>query len=71
MKSVKFNVGGMHCRSCEMLIVDALKEMGVKSAKADHKKGAVVVAFDEKKVGTEEIRKAIQKEGYEKVRIDE
>jgi copper chaperone CopZ len=71
MKTVKFKVGGMRCRSCEMLIVDALVDMGVKSAQADHKKGTVLVAFDEKNVGTKEIRKAILKEGYEKVRIDE
>jgi copper chaperone CopZ len=70
MKTVTFKVSGMHCRSCEMLIVDALNEMGVESAEAHHAKGEVVVKFDEKKINVGAITKAIKKEGYE-VTVDE
>jgi mercuric ion binding protein len=70
MKTVKFKVSGMHCRSCEMLIVDVLNEMGTESAEAHHKKGEVVVRFDDNKIRIEDIMKAIKKEGYE-VTVDE
>lgn len=71
MKTVKFKVNGMHCGSCEMLIVDALNEMGVERAEANHKKGTVTVTFDEKKIRPDDIMKTIRKEGYEEVVMNE
>jgi len=71
MKTVGFMVSGMHCRSCEMLLKDALNELGVSKAEASHKEGKVVVAFDERKVNIEDIKKAILKEGYEVVSNDD
>ena len=56
-------IKGMHCKSCEILIQDSLEELGVKS-KADHKKGAVEVEFDNNKISQDKIKQAIEKEGY-------
>jgi uncharacterized protein len=62
----KFNVKGMHCKSCEMLISEGVSEIaGVKSVKADHKKGFAEVEYDEKKANEKMIKDAIKKEGYE------
>ncbi len=63
-------VKGMHCGSCEMLITDALTDMGVSDVKASHKEGSVKVAFNTGKVNLDEIKNAIEKEGYEVVGTD-
>jgi copper chaperone CopZ len=64
----KFNVKGMHCKSCEMLIQDSVSDVeGVQSIEADHKKGFVIVKYDEKKANETKIKKIIEKEGYEVV----
>ncbi|MBU0460762.1 MAG: cation transporter [Nanoarchaeota archaeon] len=57
-------VKGMHCKSCGVLISDALEELGVKSS-VDSKKELVVVEFDEKKVSLKKIKETIKKEGYQ------
>ncbi|MBS3119047.1 heavy-metal-associated domain-containing protein [Candidatus Woesearchaeota archaeon] len=64
MKTITFKVTGMHCKSCEMLITDALEEAGVSSAKVDSKIGMAVIEFDEKKIKIEKIKKVIETEGY-------
>lgn len=56
-------VKGMHCNSCEMLIADALEDIDVK-AKVDSKKEIATVEFDESKVTLDEVKKAIEAEGY-------
>lgn len=60
-------VSGMHCRSCEMLLTDALSEIkGVQGVSADFRKGTVTLnAADQGAV--EEAKKAILKEGYKVV----
>lgn len=61
-----FDVKGMHCKSCEMLIKDSLGEAeGVRKAEASHAKGFVKVDFDETKISEDKIRSMIKKEGYE------
>lgn len=61
-----FNVDGMHCPSCEMLIVDSLEEFeGIAKATASHKKGKVHVEYDESLLSTDMIKKIIKNEGYE------
>lgn len=57
-------ITGMHCRSCEMLIKDALEEAGVSSAKVDSKTGTAVIKFDGKKLSLEKVIKVIETEGY-------
>ena len=64
MKKVTLNVNGMHCASCGMLIADALEDLGVSSSKIDSSNGKAIVEFDEKKLSLNEIKKAIEKEGY-------
>lgn len=65
MKTIKLKVSGMHCQSCEALIKDALEETdGVFTASADLKKKRVRVLFNDEKISTEEIRKAIEEIGY-------
>ncbi|HLC96175.1 MAG TPA: heavy-metal-associated domain-containing protein [Candidatus Nanoarchaeia archaeon] len=60
-----FNVSGMHCPSCEILITDSLMETpGVANAAASEKAGTVDVEFDEKKVNESKIKDIIKKEGY-------
>lgn len=58
------NIKGMHCKSCEMLIQDALEEKGVKS-QIDHKAGKAKVVFDPKKTSLNEIKAIIKEQGYE------
>lgn len=65
MKTIKLKVSGMHCKSCEMLIKDALEEEdGIKSASADMKKEAVNVLFNEEETSAEKIKKIIAELGY-------
>lgn len=57
-------IKGMHCKSCEMLIQDALEEKGVKS-QIDHKTSKAKVVFDPKKTSLNEIKALIKEQGYE------
>jgi uncharacterized protein len=50
----KFNVSGMHCNSCTILIEENLKGK-VNTVKANYAKGVVDVDFDEKKISEKEI----------------
>lgn len=60
-----FNIKGMHCRSCEMLIKDAVTEIdGVKSVSISLEKNTATIDYDDKKVKDAQIKKAIEKEGY-------
>lgn len=66
MVNVTINATGMHCPSCEMLVVDSLEEIdGVMGAAASHTAGTVSVNFDDSKVSIERIKAVIRSEGYE------
>jgi Cu2+-exporting ATPase len=59
LKKIELNISGMHCPHCEMRIKKALEAVeGVKSAKADHKKGIVSVEIEEN-VSTESLIDAV------------
>ncbi|MBI3032480.1 heavy-metal-associated domain-containing protein [Candidatus Woesearchaeota archaeon] len=66
---MKFQVEGMHCKSCKMLVQDSLEELGanVVSIEVDEKKkqGRIIVntTLDQQK-----IIEAIEKEGSYKVK---
>jgi len=61
----EFDVKGMHCKSCEMLVKDGVGDVkGVKSVTASSAHGKVVVDFDEQNTNQKEIVEAIKKEGY-------
>ncbi|MEM4254749.1 MAG: heavy-metal-associated domain-containing protein [Candidatus Norongarragalinales archaeon] len=59
-----FKTKGMHCKSCEILVEDAISEItGVSHVKANHSKNSVEVEFEPPASETQ-IKKAIEKEGY-------
>ncbi len=63
MKEI-IEVKGMHCRSCEILIEDKVKQVpGIKSVHANSKRGNVIVTADDG-ISREEILKAIRVAGY-------
>lgn len=65
MKKINLKISGMHCKSCETLIGEAVKEIaGVYNARVDHKSGAAEIAFDETKAKEGDIIAVILKEGY-------
>ncbi|MBU0460351.1 MAG: heavy-metal-associated domain-containing protein [Nanoarchaeota archaeon] len=64
MKTAIFRVDGIHCHSCEILISDALEDLGVKKSKADKDKGIVRVDFDDRHLTPNRIRDGIEEEGY-------
>lgn len=57
-------VKGMHCKSCEIILLDELKELGVEVSEVNHQSGRVVVEFDESEVGLDLIRSKIEQMGY-------
>lgn len=65
MKKAKIGIEGMHCRSCETLIKDSLEETdGVSKAEVSHRKGIAIVEYDERKLGLDQIKAIISREGY-------
>lgn len=62
MKTITLEVGGIHCKSCEMLIEDSLKDLGVE--KMSFKGNKLTLSFDEDKIKIDQIKKAIRDEGY-------
>jgi copper chaperone CopZ len=62
---IMLNIEGMHCKSCETLIGDELKELkGIKNFNISAKKGIATVEFDEKIVDKMKIIEIIKKEGF-------
>lgn len=65
-KYIKIPIKGMHCRSCEILIEDKLKEIPhVKSAELDYKTGEATVYYDGDAPQTHHLNRAIIDAGYE------
>lgn len=65
MKTTTFNIIGMHCTSCAMLIDGDLEDTpGVKSASTNFAKAITEVSFDEKIINNGKIVKIIEKTGY-------
>ncbi|MDF2659929.1 MAG: copper chaperone [Paenibacillus sp.] len=64
MKNVTLNVQGMSCQHCVNSIEGALKEIGV-SGKVNLKGESVDVSFDEQKVTLDQIKEAIEDQGYD------
>jgi copper chaperone CopZ len=60
-----FRVSDMHCSNCAMKI-DSLEDdlPGMKSVSASYQRSLVVVEFDELRLTTEDIIRAIKKQGY-------
>ncbi len=76
MNKIIVPIKGMHCRSCEILIEENLKNIqGVKKVEANYKTGKAEVYFENKNEGkkaketvdhiSESIRQAVKNSGYE------
>jgi copper chaperone len=61
----KIIVKGMHCKSCEMLVTEALMENGATKASASFKQGVVEIEHDEKTLSVSKAKEIIRKEGYD------
>ncbi len=58
-------VNGMNCRSCELLVTEALEEVdGVRKAEASHLTGSVVVDYEPEKVGIATLAAVIVEQGF-------
>jgi len=65
-KYLKIPIKGMHCRSCELLIEESLKEIPhVKSVEVDYKEGEALVYHDGQMPSQNILNKAITDAGYE------
>ena len=65
MKKVTIPIGGMHCASCAMNIERRLKKLdGVSSANVNYATNRATVDYDESKVGTGDMKDAIEDLGY-------
>ena len=65
-KYVKIPIKGMHCRSCELLIEESLKEVPhVKSVDVDYKNGEAIVYHDGNIPDNSVLNKTIISAGYE------
>jgi copper chaperone CopZ len=56
-------IKGMHCTSCEILLTEAIEEVGVKVVSSDYQRGEIVVDM-KKESELSQIKKAVEKEGY-------
>ncbi|WP_077596151.1 copper chaperone CopZ [Oceanobacillus kimchii] len=60
------NVQGMTCGHCKMSVEGALKKLdGVSAAEVNLDAGKVEVAFDESKVNVDDMKEAIEEQGYD------
>ena len=59
------NVPDMSCGHCKAAVEGELEALpGIEKANADVATGTVEVYYDESKVGTEDLKSAIEKAGY-------
>lgn len=64
MTNIKLQVNGMSCHHCVVSVEGALKDIGA-SGKVDLKNGTVEVTYDENRITTEQIKAAIEEQGYD------
>ncbi len=66
MKTIKFNINGMHCTSCAFNIDGGLEDTnGVKESSTSYAKQQTEVTFDPNKVPEEKLMTIIETLGYE------
>lgn len=64
MKNITISISGMSCEHCVKRVTKGLDALtGI--SKADVTIGKAVVSYDESKLSEDEIKKAIEKAGYE------
>ena len=65
-KNITLNVVGMTCGHCKAAVTGALKELpGVDEVNVDLETGKVDVSFDSDKVNIDEMKEAIEDQGYD------
>lgn len=65
MTEKTLNVEDMSCAHCKAAVESELKALpGIEQADADVARGTVEVRYDESKVGTEDLKSAIEEAGY-------
>ncbi len=64
MAQVTLQVSGMSCQHCVNAVETALKEIGA-SGKVDLANNAVTVDYDESKITLEQVKEAIEEQGYD------
>lgn len=66
MNTSIYQVTGMHCSSCSMLVTMNLQDLpGVESAECNHATGRTEVTYDASKLSSSDIIGAIRDAGYE------
>jgi len=60
---IRFSIKGMSCGHCVMAVKKALDKLNISSA--DVKIGSASVQYDESKISSDQIKKAIENTGYE------
>ncbi|AIK38768.1 copper chaperone CopZ [Bacillus pseudomycoides] len=64
--TVTLNVQGMTCNHCKMAVTNALQELnGVNGVAVELQAGTVAVEYDEEKVNIEQLKDAIEEQGYD------
>lgn len=64
MSNVTLNVAGMSCNHCVKAVEEAVKNAGA-SGQVDLQAGTVAVEYDEQKVNVDQIKEAIEDQGYD------
>ncbi len=66
MDTKTISIKGMHCKSCEILIEDELKNIkGVSAVDISHKTGSATIHYEGKSLNHADVVHAIKKAGYE------
>ncbi len=64
-QNIRISISGMHCRSCELLLEEAIGEVrGVSKVEVSEKKGEAQVWYTAERPNQDELHQAIQKTGY-------
>ncbi|MDK8192903.1 copper ion binding protein [Paenibacillus sp. UMB7766-LJ446] len=66
MSNITLNVTGMSCNHCVKSVEEAVKNAGA-NGKVDLAAGTVAVEYDEQKVNVDQIKAAIEDQGYDVV----
>ena len=70
MKKKTYNIEGMHCTGCAMVIESDLEDIGVK-ATCSYAKQSLDVEFDETNITDQQISDVVKKSGYIVKKVDE
>lgn len=66
MQKQTLNVTGMSCGHCQASVEGALKGLdGVSAVEVDLNSGKVEVTYDESKVSLENMKEAVEEQGYD------